>query len=59
MGKVQCMLYPPESKPSRTDPTIKPTTDLKLAYVPTYNGKTGRNNIYFVDRDNIAFYVIH
>jgi len=38
-----------EKKPSRTDPSIKPSVDLKLAYVPSYNGKNARNNIHFID----------
>ena len=30
---------------------------MQLAYVPSYNGRTARNNIEFIDRDNIVFFV--
>jgi hypothetical protein len=50
-------MYPWEKKPLRTDPSVKPAVDLKLAYVPSYNGKNGRNNIQFIDGQHIIFFV--
>ena len=30
---------------------------MKMAYVPCYNGKNVRNNIYYLDPSNIIFHV--
>jgi len=44
-------------KPQREDPSIKPNVNIKLTYVPSYNGKTSRNNIIYIDTEHILFYV--
>jgi hypothetical protein len=50
-------VYAWENKPNKDDPSLKPNVDLNLIYVPSYNGKNARNNIYFIDRHHIAFFV--
>lgn len=56
-GKTHTYVYAWDTKPKRTDPSVKPKVDLKLVYAPTYNGKNARNNIKFVDYSNIMFFV--
>lgn len=56
-GKTNTYVYGWDTKPKRTDPSIKPNVDLKLVYAPSYNGKNARNNIQFIDQSTIIFYV--
>jgi hypothetical protein len=50
-------VYPWEKKPKRDDPSIKPSADIQLSYIPSYNGKNARNNIEFIDKQHIVFFV--
>ncbi len=56
-GKVQAVVYSPDVLPKRTDPSVKPSEDLRLVYAPSYNGKTAQHNIHFIDRSRIIFHV--
>ena len=50
-------MYPWESRPKREDPTVIPEVDMQIQYVPSYNGRTARNNILFVNENEIVFTV--